>query len=327
MDRVGSLLSLTCSRFCYSRRQRRLSGKVVVLLLVIIVLERFAYATIGGLVPVFLSQIKGLSGPLAALVASLTRQVFAPFFYPLAGWIADAWVGRYRAIKYSLGILWIGYAGLAFSFSFHLPESIEVCLLITWTLLIAMGSAGVDVNILPFGADQIQYKTSEELSSYFYWYYWCRNLAWFVEFLHHSCAFFTKNTSYFIITLACITVGAVTLALVLLFILGGWLSDDHLLQNPPKLICSVLSSAASAKRPQARSAFSFSDSVQRPKRFDLAKYQHGGRFSSEEVEDVKTFGRVLLLMFSVGGALTVYSGVSCIVLCLCAGLISSLCFR
>ncbi|CAI8051360.1 Solute carrier family 15 member 4 [Geodia barretti] len=182
------------------------------------------------------------------------------------------------------------------------PKSIPLYLLF---VLIAVGSSGVEVNLIPFGADALLYKTSEELSSYFYWYYWGRNLgalAYILSFLVHGS---TTHTALFSLSIA----AALTLALSLSFICENWLSDDQERQNSPKLIWNILRCAFRAERPQARSAFSFTGEASRPQRLDLAKRQHGGKFHSEEVEDVKTFLRLLLLLFSIGGALTVYTGI------------------
>ena len=64
-----------------------------------------------------------------------------------------------------------------------------------------------------------------------------------------------------------------------------------------------------ARRPTRRSAFSYTGSDP-PSRIDLAKIRHGGKFTNEEVEDVKTFIRIFLVLFAIGGALAVHGAVS-----------------
>ena len=310
--RAKGLFSITCRDFCQSRRRRRLSGKAVVLVFVIEFLERVAYySALGNIIPVFLS-VTSLSSSEEALVQSLVDNIVAQLLYPLAGWIADGWVGRYRMVRWCMWVLWVGYAGVAISFAVHPnknpADGYNTILLPLLFVVISMGSAGVQVNLIPFGADQILYKTSDELSSYFYWYYWVRNLAGLIYALSFAC--FKRDVDVYIITAACIAVGALTLAIVLTILLKEWLSDDQERQNPPKMIVSVLLNATTAKRPQDRSAFSFTGFARQPQRLDLAKIQHGGKFSEETVEDVKTFGRVMLLLLSVGGVLTLYTGVS-----------------
>ena len=43
---------------------------------------------------------------------------------------------------------------------------------------------------------------------------------------------------------------------------------------------------------------------------DLTKEVHGGQFDSEEVENAKTVGRILMVLLSVSGVLIAYRGVS-----------------
>ena len=54
------------------------------------------------------------------------------------------------------------------------------------------------------------------------------------------------------------------------------------------------------KYPIKRSAFTFWEN-DIPSRIDLGKEKYGGPFTYEEVEDVKTMFRLLLLMFSLFG--------------------------
>ena len=300
-----------CRGFCRYLGRRRLSGWAVFLVLTILTLVQFAFfEAVGNTVSYFLSLTKlASSAAKQSLVQSFIVGIITPIMYPFAGWIGCAWLGRYRTAKWCLGMLWFGYSGVALLFCMRDGQPYEklspaaVCVVVVSFMLIVVGSAGVQVNLIPFGADLVLYKTSEELSSYFYWNYWGRNLGGLAYF------FCEKNAHYFFMSpfLAALSI---TLALVLCFLCGQWLVDDQERQNSPKLIWSVLYSACSAKRPQARSAFSFTGSEVRPPRLDLAKQKHGGKFHVEEVEDVKTFLRLLLLLFSLSGALALYSSVS-----------------
>ena len=337
--RARGLFAVSCRSFCQSRRRRRLSGKAVFLVLAVQFLERLTYVgTLSHIIGEFLDL--QMSAATKALVQSLVLYIAAPLFYPLAGWIADVWVGRYRMARWCLGALWIGYVGVSITFAVlysytethDAPNKLDsrgLCILILLLVLITVGSAGVEVNLIPFGADQVLYKTSDELSSYFYWHYWVRNLAGFAYITARTCTATATtatatnatatnatatnatatNTELHIAISSCFAAAVLTLALSLNFLCGSWLSDNWEKQNPPKLILRVLCNALSAERPRSRSAFSYTGRAQRPDRLDLAKQQHGGKFRSEQVEDVKTFWRLLLLLFSIGGALTLFTGV------------------
>ena len=62
----------------------------------------------------------------------------------------------------------------------------------------------------------------------------------------------------------------------------------------------VLKCARHHSQPVFRSAFTYGEV---PSRLDLAKDRYGGPFTTEEVEDVKTFGRILLVLISLFGFL------------------------
>ena len=53
--------------------------------------------------------------------------------------------------------------------------------------------------------------------------------------------------------------------------------------------------------PRLQSAFTYSGN-ERPSRMDYAKERYGGPFTAEQVEDVKTFLRILGLLFCLGSS-------------------------
>ncbi len=64
------------------------------------------------------------------------------------------------------------------------------------------------------------------------------------------------------------------------------------------LRCSILPESTSTHALQ-RSAFTYCDD-ERPSRVDCAKSRYGGPFTTEQVEDVKAFLRILILLHSLG---------------------------
>jgi len=76
--------------------------------------------------------------------------------------------------------------------------------------------------------------------------------------------------------------------------------------NPLLLIYDVLKYAVTAKRPVVRTAFSY-DGRPKPSRIDLAKETHFGNFPDEQVEDVKTFLRIVVFLISLLGFSMVYT--------------------
>ena len=70
--------------------------------------------------------------------------------------------------------------------------------------------------------------------------------------------------------------------------------------NPFKLIHRVLKYAVKHKHPEGRSAFTYCED-ELPSRLDFGKSKYGGPFTTEQVEDVKTFFRCLGLVI-IGSA-------------------------
>ena len=71
--------------------------------------------------------------------------------------------------------------------------------------------------------------------------------------------------------------------------------------NPVKQIFQVLNYSAQHKQPLRRSAFTYGELP--PSRLDLGKEKYGGPFTTEQVENVKSFERIFLIMLTLFGLL------------------------
>jgi hypothetical protein len=78
-------------------------------------------------------------------------------------------------------------------------------------------------------------------------------------------------------------------------LLNGILIKEPVVQNPYKLAYKVIKYALKNKHPQRRSAFTYCED-ELPSRLDFGKSKYGGPFTTEQVEDVKTFLRVLAVI-------------------------------
>ena len=72
------------------------------------------------------------------------------------------------------------------------------------------------------------------------------------------------------------------------------LIKEPVTQNPFKLIYKVLRYAVKTKHLRQRSAFTYWED-ELPSRIDFGKNKYGGPFTTEQVEDVKTFLRLLVI--------------------------------
>ena len=79
-----------------------------------------------------------------------------------------------------------------------------------------------------------------------------------------------------------------SIALSSMLMFNHWLVKEPVIQNPFKLVYSVVRYAIKHKHPECRSAFTYYED-EAPSRMDFGKSKYGGLFTTEQVEDVKTF--------------------------------------
>ena len=184
-----------------------------------------------------------------------------------------------------------------------------------------MGSISLglfEANAIQFGMDQLLESSSDQLSSFIHWYYWSNYVGQFILF-SMSAGIVALNSSYISVTtkkfpwpisdcmlarfLVCIALLQLILAVVGLFVLIRYkkrLNIEKPGHNPLVLIYKVLKYARKHTFPENRSAFTYWEN-DIPPRIDLGKNKYGGPFTTEEVEDTKSFFRILFLLFSLLG--------------------------
>ena len=215
------------------------------------------------------------------------------FTIPLAGWLADVYIGRYKVIHWSIWIMWIGsILATASSVVAQLVENynkINIIISFVIGLAIAIGLGGYQANIIQFGLDQLHDASTTEVMAFIRWYVWT---------VFSSRAVFSFSTQtclqrYYILgeILVCT---CITAAISAFFILNSELVKEPTTQNPFKLIYKVIRYAIKHKHPQCRSAFTYCED-ELPSRIDFGKSKYGGPFTTEQVEDVKTFLRLLVV--------------------------------
>ena len=138
-------------------------------------------------------------------------------FYPLIGWIADAWIGRYRAILYGLYSLMMGcvfITGSVISYEFILLVS--QIFLYACNALNSLGKAAIYANIL---TDQMIVASSDELSTAVHWWFWSLQFP-FMVLVDLVCAL--KNTPPVIISLMLIYISfsGLTIASLVCFLVN-----------------------------------------------------------------------------------------------------------
>ena len=141
-----------------------------------------------------------------------------------------------------------------------------------------------------FGLDQLIDASSSDICSFISWGVWLYYLAYTMAVFsqHYMCGINDFPLSFLFVSL---TITVVVLSDVAC---NHWLVKEPVTQNPLKLIYQVLRYAVKNKYPRMRSAFTYWED--KPySRIDLGKRKYGGPFTTEQVEDVKTFFQILAI--------------------------------
>ena len=101
--------------------------------------------------------------------------VLSALLFPIGGWMADAYIGRYRMIHYSTWIMWIGIISIVTGevcacVNTTYDETIKEYVIYTMFAVMAIGLGGFQSNILQLGVDQLTDASSIEITSFITWY-------------------------------------------------------------------------------------------------------------------------------------------------------------
>ena len=249
------------------------------------------------------SQIKSSRQQFGAYIRKCilcTVDLSASFVF---GWIAESWIGRYKAIV--VGLLMSSVTVIVTLFAFIMLTfgwtPVPVIYLLCLAIIVSFG--GFYTIMLPFTLDQMIGASAEELSAAVHWYYWSFLLSPLMNNAIYCIKLHFPNTKSTIpmvfLLIASLSLSA---ALIMDCLCHKWLDTHDKTGNPIKLIYQVLNYARRNKCPRLRSALTYIDE-EHPSRIDFGKHKFGGPFTEEEVEDVKTVFRLVpLLLVSLFGA-------------------------
>ena len=245
--------------------------------------------------------------------------------YPISGFIADVHYSRFKTIMISLGCIVASIVLLCLCvlilsgtsnfnervLKFHdlfRQERIPVgILLIIGIFIFTIGIIGFQANFIQFGLDQLLEARSEHLGLFVHYnsfaFHFSASLYQpFIEILFRTSLLEHHYYSRIFIIISVVTI-ILTIASLLLLVLSykkrHWFYTQPGQQNPYKTFYKVLKFTRKNKYPLQRSAFTYCDDYV-PSRIDYAKERYGGPFTTEQVENVKTLLRILLLLISLG---------------------------
>ena len=220
--------------------------------------------------------------------------------YPILGWLADAKIGRYKAIVYSMILMSVGCVCLAIAwtvFHWYVPLCRDLVVFIVLVLCIVwirMNTILFMTAALPFITDQMIGASSDQIATAIDWYVWSTYscIQAIVEWIPLSIipAEICRLIYVLIILISC------ALAVSGIFLCHHHLDKQPYITNPIRDIASVLNYARKNKCARNRSALTYWEN-KTLSRLDLGMEKYGGPFTEEQVEDVKTVLRLLLLIF------------------------------
>lgn len=225
---------------------------------------------------------------------------------PIMGLIAEVFISRYRTISYALRILWLlSIAESVLSIcEYCLPHTDETFYYIQLFLAVVPGyvlKGAFLANAIPLGMDQITDGSNTNVCAFIIWLAWASlgtsyTIASVLAPVLYKCSHLITGEVSLVISL--LPVLLLSIALVLDFFLNHKLVQEPVTINPVSLIFRVLKYAAEHKFPQQRSALTYWEN-ELPTRLDNGKSKYGGPFTTEQVEDVKTFWRVLVIILVI----------------------------
>ena len=223
--------------------------------------------------------------------------------FPLFGYIGEKYARYYvimaSVVLTSVTALIVELLVLLFGWNFFIDiKTSGQVLHFFGAILITLGLEIFLANYIQLGADQIQSVPSQDLASYARW-------SAFVFFLVSSLVA-TLDSLYiwvYIHTVPVYIIVAPFAILTFLSVLIGFFLKRFLIIQPPlnsdplRLIVQILRYAWKHKFPERPSSFTYTDGP--PTRLDFGKMRYGGPFTTDEVEDVKSFWNVLAVVLSL----------------------------
>ena len=221
---------------------------------------------------------------------------------PLSGWLADAKFGNYKVFRAGAVLLFI--STVINCLMLILETTAEISDVLRWILLCSCAGLSVVsgcacfVTALPLGLDQMPDASSSNITSYIAWFVCSLFIGGFLSrslnLLKRNCVSEHMQSSYSLIWALFLPL-CMSIILIFNFLFSPkWLIIEPKSPQSLKTIYRVLKFAVKHRAPLNRSAFTYWEE-DIPSRIDLGKSKYGGPFTTEQVEDVKTILRLLVI--------------------------------
>ena len=244
--------------------------------------------------------------------------------HPIAGWVTDTKIGRNKTITMSLWFCWCGtiFQVVSYCIQYSIVDYYKDCnlyimpmdvvarfiLSVIALVLLILGISGYQSNILAYGMDQLPDASTNQIRKFVRWLTWSFFMGY--SFNYTTTTEVQKSLAVLTTKLDLGTCFATFLFVSVALILHSFLrhkfhSSGTVKRNPYTTVAKVLKYAWNHKRPKNRSALTYWEN-KIPSRIDLGKDKYGGPFTEGDVEDTKTFWRMVAVFCSLGGVFIPY---------------------
>ena len=221
-------------------------------------------------------------------------------FVPIAGWLADVRYGNFKVFRFGVLLLFFSTVLTCICLIIQREGVHPTVTMIATTaavLVAYLGASACIVTALQLGLDQMPDASSDNIISFIKWFIFSIIFGvWISEIILNStisCAFVHPYNELVFFSLY--PVFAMSILCCSIFLLAPkWLIIEPKSPQSLKIIYQVLKFAAKHKAPLNRSALTYWEE-DIPSRMDLGKSRYGGPFTTEQVEDVKTFFKIIVI--------------------------------
>ena len=253
---------------------------------------------------VYRHLIKNISDKLYSMLVFFPPAVLL-FTIPLSGYLADSRFGNFKVFRAGCVLLFLGSVLVCVCVlvvtNLNTHASLTTAIVIgplSILLSIAGGSICV-VTVFQLGLDQMPDASSAGITVYIILFFMALPIGLWVS----SSLYPIKNCTvdYGLSIQVMSLLPALCMCILLSSLLSHWAKLLIIQPKSPKSlrnIYRVLKFAAKHKAPLNRSALTYWEE-DIPSRLDLGKSRYGGPFTTEQVEDVKTLFRMLLVFLPV----------------------------
>ena len=219
---------------------------------------------------------------------------------PLPGLIADIYFPRTQVISFCLVLSFIGSSIQSMFHTVYELNIVEVPPPVYWIIhipaiiLLILGSSGIFALLVPVGLDQMEGAGEAKLKSYFNWHYWVGNFGYFFAFGRYIIYTPSFSDRIQLLGSSYLATFSIFLALIILKIslTTNLLQWNQPVGTPISQISGVVCNGFRNKRTRQ-------SNYARLSLFDYAASENGGKFTYEEVFDVKTFFKILFVIWSM----------------------------